>query len=68
MSYYKKIKEARTVSKNYLYSPYYYLCSNCYNVGEVVDMPVMVLDTYTSNSFNNSFTNAYRLKDFIFEV
>ena len=68
MSYYKKIKEARTVAKNYLYSPYYYLCSNCHNVGEVVDMPVMVLDTYTSNSFNNSFTNAYRLKDFIFEV
>lgn len=68
MNYYKKIKEVRTVGKNYLYSPYYYLCYQCYNVGEVVDMPVMVLDTYTSNTFNSSFTSAWRLKDFTFEV
>lgn len=66
--YYKKLKEARTVSKTYLYSPYYYLCNNCYNVGEIIDMPAMDMDNYTSNAFNSSFTNAYRLKDFIFEV
>ena len=68
MMYYKKLKEARTVSKNYLYSPYYYLCNYCYNVGEIIDMPVMDMDKYKSNAFSNSFTSAYRLKDFVFEV
>lgn len=68
MMYYKKIKEARTVSKRHSYSPYYYLCSQCYNVGEIIDMPVMDMDEYTSNAFNSSFNNAYRLKDFVFEV
>lgn len=69
MSLYKKIKKDRTISKNnYLYSMYYSLCQNCYNVAEVIDMPVMNMDRYTSNAFRDSFTNVYRLKDFTFEV
>ena len=68
MTYYKKIKEARTINKSYTYSPYYYLCQNCFNVGEIIDMPVMSVDNYTSNAFNSSFANVYRLKDFVFEV
>lgn len=67
MAYYKQLKN-RTISKTYSYSPYYYLAYNNYNVDEIIGMPVMIYDNYTSNAFNSSFTNAYRLKDFVFEV
>lgn len=67
MTYYKQLKN-RTISKTYTYSPYYYLAYGNYNVDEIIGMPVMIYDNYTSNAFNNSFTYVYRLKDFTFEV
>ena len=67
MAYYKQLKN-RTISKTYTYSPYYYLAYSNYNVDEIMDMPVMIYDNYTSNAFNNSFVSADRLKDFTFEV
>lgn len=67
MTYYKQLKN-RTISKTYTYSPYYYLAYSNYNVDEIIDMPVMIYDNYTSNAFNNSFAQAQRLKDFTFEV
>ena len=69
MSFYKKVKKERTTAKSsYLYSMYYYLCAYCHNVAEVIGIPVMTMDKYTSNAFNSSFLNAYRLKDFTFET
>ena len=69
MSYYNKLSQIKTISKTtYLYSIYYSLCQNCYNIDEIINMPVMTLDKYTSNAFGYSFTNTYRLKDFIFKV
>ena len=69
MNYYNKLFQLKTTGKtSYFYSVYYNLVWNCFNVDEIIDMPVMVLDTYTSNAFYNSFTNAYRLKDFTFKV
>ena len=67
MAYYKQLKN-RTTSKTYTYSPYYYLAYGDYNVDEIIGMPVMIYDNYTSNAFNNAFASAYRLKDFTFEV
>lgn len=69
MNYYNKVSQIKTVSKTtYYYSIYYNLCYNCYNVDEIIDMPVMDVDKYTTNVFYNTVTNAYRLKDFIFKV
>jgi hypothetical protein len=69
MSYYNKLFQTKTLVKTSYYSSIYYnLIWNCYNVDEIIDMPVMDIDKYTSNAFNSSFTNTYRLKDFIFKV
>lgn len=67
MSYYKKLKN-RTISKTYTNSPYRYLNSGNYNVDEIIDMPVMTLDKYTSNAFNSAFSGSYCLKNFTFEL
>ena len=68
MSYYNKLSQIKTVGKNYDCSIYYSFCNGCYNIDEIIDMPVMILDKYTSNAFGNSLTKTYRLKDFIFKV
>lgn len=69
MSYYNKLFQIKTTGKtSQYYSIYYCLAQNCHNVDEIIDMPVMVLDTYTSNAFYNTFTNACRLKDFTFKM
>jgi hypothetical protein len=67
MAYYKQLKN-RTTSKSYTYSPYFYLCYSCYNVDEIIDMPVMTLDKYTSNAFSSAFSGSYCLKNFTFEL
>lgn len=68
MSYYNKLSQTKTVGKDYNNSIYFYFCYNCNNIDEIIDMPVMILDKYTSNAFGNSLTSTYRLKDFIFKV
>ena len=69
MSYYNKLFQTKTVGKTSpYYSIYYNLAYNCYNIDEIIDMPVMVLDKYTSNAFNGTFTGALRLKNFTFKV
>lgn len=69
MGYYNKIFQIKTTGKtSQYYSIYYGLAQGCHNIDEIIDIPVMVLDTYTSNAFYNTITNAYRLKDFTFKV
>lgn len=69
MSYYNKLFQLKTTGKtSYFYSIYYNLAWNCFNLDEIIDMPVMVLDKYTSNAFSSTITNTYRLKNFTFKV
>lgn len=69
MNYYNKLSQIKTAGKTYyFYSIYYCLAQNCYNIDEIIDMPVMILDTYTSNAFYQTITNTYRLKDFTFKI
>ena len=68
MSYYNKMFQTKTIGKDSYYSVYVSLASGCYNIDEIIDMPVMVLDKYTSNAFQNTFNNSYRLKNFTFKV
>ena len=39
-----------------------------YNIDEIIGMPVMTTDKYTSNAFYESLDNTYRLKNFTFKV
>lgn len=69
MNYYNKLSQIKTVGKTTpSCSVYYGLADCCYNIDEIINMPVMILDEYTSNAFNNSFRSAFRLKDFTFKV
>lgn len=68
MDYYKQIKKYRTRSKGTSYSPYYYLAYRDKMLDAIYDMPVYTVDNYTSNAFNNAFSNTLRLKDFTFET
>lgn len=69
MNYYNKVFQIKTVSKtSYFYSMYYNLAWNCYNIDEIIDIPVMTIDKYTANAFSGTVTNAFRVKDFIFKV
>lgn len=69
MSYYNKLFQLKTTGKtSYFYSIYYNLAWNCFNLDEIIDMPVMALDKYTSNAFSSTITNTYRLKNFTFKV
>lgn len=69
MNYYNKLSQIKTTGKtSYFYSIYYCLAQNCYNIDEIINIPVMVLDKYTSNAFYQTITNTYRLKDFTFKV
>ena len=69
MNYYNKLSQIKTAGKTYyFYSIYYSLAQGCYNIDEIIDMPVMVLDKYTSNAFYQTITNTYRLKDFTFKI
>lgn len=67
MTYYKKLKN-RTIPKNQSHSPYRRLNKGNYNVDEIINMPVMTLDAYTSNAFYQSFEANYCLKNFTFET
>lgn len=69
MSYYNKVFQTKTVGKTSpYYSIYYQLAYECRNVDEIIDMPVMTLDKYTSNAFSDTFRNNYRLKNFTFKI
>ena len=69
MSYYNKLFQAKRVGKTSIYnSIYYQLAPYGYNIDEIIDMPVMVLDTYTSNAFYLTFWYNFRLKNFTFKV
>ena len=69
MSYYNKLFQTKTVGKNDVdYSSYQNLAYKCYNIDEIIDMPVMTLDTYIWNAFYTAFMFTYRLKNFTFKV
>lgn len=69
MDYYNKLfqttTEGTTDNSN---SIYYNLAMDCYNIDEIIDMPVMVLDHYRYNAFNATVLRAYRLKNFTFKI
>lgn len=50
------------------YTPYYYLCSNCWVLDEIKEVGVSSTPTFTSNLFSYSFQYCYRLKDLTFAV
>ena len=70
MNYYNKVFQTKTIgNKTSVYQNIYYsLAHYCYNVDEIIGMPVMTLDKYSSNMFTDALTNTYRLKDFTFKV
>lgn len=70
MSYYDKVSTTKTIGNktSSAMSVYYRLAYCCYNVDEIIDMPVIALDTYSSNQFDSAFDNTYRLKNFTFKV
>ena len=69
ISYYNKLFQIKTVGKTSIYySIYYSLAGDCYNIDEIIDMPVMTMDRYTSNAFQGAFQNNFRLKNFTFKV
>lgn len=69
ISYYNKLFQIKTVGKTSIYySIYYALAGDCYNIDEIIDMPVMTMDRYTSNAFQGAFQNNFRLKNFTFKV
>ena len=53
MSYYNKLCQVKELGKtDAMYSIYNRLVYNCYNIDEIIDMPVMTLDSYVySNAF-----------------
>ena len=54
---------------NYSYSNLYGTFSNCYSVDELVDIPIVYVDTaMTSNIFNSTFSNCCRVKNITFEM
>ena len=60
----------RNMNPNIVYS-YSYLYSgfnNCYVIDETVDLPLPFISTWTSNAFNNTFTNCRRIKKITFET
>ena len=53
----------------YSYTMYYNGFNGCYNLDEVLNMPVLTCTTaQTSNMFNGTFTNCSRIKDCTFET
>lgn len=69
MDYYNKLFQTTTDgTTNNTNSIYYYLAMDCYNIDEIIDMPVMVLDHYSDNAFIGTVLRAYRLKNFTFKV
>ena len=70
MSYYDKVSKTKAFGNktNATTSVYYCLAYYCYNVDEIIDMPVIALDRYSSNQFYGAFDNTYRLKNFTFKV
>ena len=69
ISYYNKLFQIKTVGKTSIYySIYYGLAGDCYNIDEIIDMPVMTMDRYTSNAFYGAFQHNFRLKNFTFKV
>lgn len=52
---------------SYTNSIYYKMCTNCYALDEIVNLPVYALDsTWTSNAFAAAFSNCGRLKNLTF--
>lgn len=50
-----------------VYSSFNYnLMNNCYSLNQAVNLPIS--GSFTSNSFNTTFDNGYRLKDIAFET
>ena len=50
---------------------YYYMCQSCYALDEIINLPIPYTadkTTWTSNSFNSSFSACTRLKNMTFET
>lgn len=52
----------------YTNSMYYNMCSYCYSLDEIVDLPIPYLASWTSNAFSSTFNSCYRLKNFTFAM
>ena len=64
-----KLCEDSTAYPNYSYGLYYSLCTSCYSLDEVLDMPVWRCQAaQTSDMFNSAFNYTNRLKDVTFET
>lgn len=50
------------------YVMYYSLFQNCAVLDEVLNLPIPYTTAYTSNTFNYTFNNCYRLKNITFET
>ncbi len=55
----------RQTANNGSYSPYAYMCSCCYGLDELTDVPI-AQNTQTSQMFTNIVNSTTRLKDFTF--
>ena len=66
-SYLCKYNEDIT-SKSSMYCFYDYSCNECYSLDEVIDFPVAKTLILTSNAFNNTFFQCFRLKNMTFET
>ena len=64
-----KLCEDSTAYPNYTYGIYYSLCTGCYSLDEILDMPVWRCQgAQTSDMFNSAFYHNNRLKDITFET
>ena len=51
------------------YNIFYTMCKGCYTLDEIIDLPYPHYNaTWTSNGFNYSFENTYRLKNLVFRT
>ena len=53
---------------SHMYSYFYNGFTGCYNLDELIDLPIPYTDAYTSNMFYNTFRNCHCLKNVIFET
>ena len=54
--------------QSYNYNYFNYGFTQCNALDELVDLPIPYTSTWTSNAFNNTFNNCYRLKNLTFKM
>lgn len=60
------IYTSATKSNSYLYTPYIHMCDTCYNLEELVNIPIINNVSITSNSFADMVNCCSRLMHFTF--